>query len=345
MLKVGIVGGTGYTGAELVRLLIKHPQVKLEIVTSRAEDGVPLASMFPSLWGQTKLSFQAPHKVDLSSCDVVFFATPHGVALKEAPDLLNKGVRVIDLGADFRLKSPDSYQKWYGIEHTALDWLDKAIYGLAEVNREQIKSAQLVAMPGCYPTSVQLGFYPLLAEGLIFADSLIADCKSGVSGAGKKAEIALLHAEVQENFKAYGVAGHRHFPEIEQGLSRMTQDRVALTFTPHLVPMIRGIHSTLYAKIKPEFLEFDFQQFYENFYGKELFIDVLPKGMYPQTRSVRNTNRVQMAVERPNGRDVLTVLVVEDNLVKGASGQAVQVMNLMFGLSEMMGLDLIAPLP
>lgn len=345
MLQVGIVGATGYTGAELMKLILRHPQARLRAVTSRADAGAPVSAMFPSLRGQTDICFQTSQEAGLDRCDVVFFATPHGVSLVEAPPLLEAGVRVIDLGADFRLKNPAVYQQWYGIEHTSTQWLARAVYGLVEINREQIKQAKLVGMAGCYPTAVQLGFLPLLKRGLINTDNLVADCKSGVSGAGRKAEIALLHTEVHDNFRAYAVSGHRHLPEIKQGLVAMTDEPIGLTFVPHLVPMIRGIHATLYATLKPEHQQVDIQAVFEETFFDEYFVDILPAGQYPQTRFVRGTNRVQIAVERPQNGNTVVVMVVEDNLVKGASGQAVQAMNVMFGLPETMGLEQIANLP
>ncbi len=347
MIKVGIVGGTGYTGVELLRLLAAHPQVELAAITSRKEDGVPVAEMFPSLRGHVSLAFSAPEKAGLTSCDVVFFATPHGVAMAQAPDLLAAGVKVIDLAADFRLKDTAEFEKWYGMPHSCPELLKEAVYGLPEVNREAIKTARLIGLPGCYPTSMQLGFAPLLAQekALINEASLIADCKSGVSGAGRKAEIPALMAEAADNFKAYGVKGHRHLPETVQGLQAIAGREVGLTFVPHLVPMIRGIHSTLYATILPEARETDFQALYERHFEGEKFVDVMPFGSHPETRSVRASNMLRIAVHRPGGGDLLVILVVEDNLVKGAAGQGVQCMNIMFGLDEKMGLTHIPVLP
>ncbi|WP_028310458.1 N-acetyl-gamma-glutamyl-phosphate reductase [Derxia gummosa] len=348
MIKVGIVGGTGYTGVELLRLLAQHPQVQLQAITSRKEAGMPVADMFPSLRGRVDIAFSAPDAATLGACDVVFFATPHGVAMEQGPALLEAGVKVIDLAADFRLRDPVVFEKWYGMPHSALALLDKAVYGLPEVNRDRIRDARLIGLPGCYPTSVQLGFLPVLRDGakLVDGTTLIADCKSGVSGAGRKAEVHTLLAEASDNFKAYGVKGHRHLPEIEQGLRAIAgHDAINLTFVPHLVPMIRGIHSTLYARILPEARETDFQALFEAAYANEPFVDVMPAGSHPETRSVRSANTVRIAVHRPGGGDQLVVLVVEDNLVKGASGQGVQCMNLMFGLPESTGLTMLPVLP
>jgi len=341
-IKVGIVGGTGYTGVELLRLLAIHPNVELTVITSRGEAGIAVAEMFPSLRGYVSLKFSDPAQVDLSVCDVVFFATPNGIAMQQTRDLLAKNVRVIDLAADFRIKDVATWEKWYGMTHACPDLIAEAVYGLPEINREKIKNAQLVANPGCYPTAVQLGFMPLLEAGVIDPTYQIADAKSGVSGAGRKAEVHALLAEAGDNFKAYGVAGHRHLPEISQGLTAMANQQVGLTFTPHLLPMIRGIHATLYAKLtKPV----DLQKLFEERYSNEAFVDVLPKGSHPETRSVRGSNQCRMAVHQPQGGDTVVILSVIDNLVKGAAGQAIQNMNIMFGLSEGLSLNVVPLLP
>jgi N-acetyl-gamma-glutamyl-phosphate reductase len=345
MIKVGIVGGTGYTGVELLRLLAVHPEVQLTAITSRKEDGLPVADMFPSLRGRVNLAFSAPDKADLTECDVVFFATPHGVAMAQAPELLKAGVKVIDLAADFRIKDQATFEKWYKIPHTAPELLDEAVYGLVELNREQIRGARLIANPGCYPTTMQLGYYPLLKAGVIDAGSLIVDAKSGVSGAGRKAEIGTLFSEASDNFKAYGVAGHRHTPETSAQLQRYTGDKVGLIFTPHLVPMIRGMFSTLYAKLTKPVDNATLQGLFESAYKDSAFVDVMPFGALPETRSTRGSNMLRIALHRPDDGDTVVILVVQDNLVKGASGQAVQCMNLMFGLPEETGLQQIALLP
>ena len=347
MIKVGIVGGTGYTGVELLRLLAPHPQVALQVITSRKEDGMPVADMFPSLRGHVSLAFSSPENARLDTCDVVFFATPHGVAMAQAPALLAAGVKVVDLAADFRIKDTAVFEKWYGMPHSCPELLAEAVYGLPEINREAIRTARLIGLPGCYPTSMQLGFAPLLASGtpLVQEDSLIADCKSGVSGAGRKAEVASLMAEASDNFKAYGVKGHRHLPETVQGLEAISHRKVGLTFVPHLVPMIRGIHSTLYARILPEARGTDFQALFAQHYEGQRFVDVMPAGSHPETRSVRGSNMLRIAVHRPDGGDQLVILVVEDNLVKGAAGQGVQCMNIMFGLEEDLGLRQVPLLP
>ncbi len=345
MIKVGIVGGTGYTGVELLRLLATHPEVKLTAITSRKEDGLPVADMFPSLRGRVDLAFSAPEKAKLTECDVVFFATPHGVAMAQAPELLAAGVKVIDLAADFRLQDIASFEKWYKIPHTCPELLKEAAYGLVELNRDTIRKARIVGNPGCYPTTMQLGLAPLLQAGVIDASHLIADCKSGVSGAGRKAEVATLFSEAGDNFKAYGVSGHRHSPETLERLRLLTKDNVGLLFTPHLVPMIRGMHSTLYARLTKDIDNDALQALFEKAYGSEPFIDVMPFGSHPETRSTRASNMLRIALHRPDNGDTLVVLVVQDNLVKGASGQAVQCMNLMFGLDETAGLMHIPVLP
>jgi N-acetyl-gamma-glutamyl-phosphate reductase len=342
MIKVGIVGGTGYTGVELLRLLAQHPEVELTAITSRAEAGGAVADMFPSLRGRVGLRFSDPATAPLKDCQIVFFATPNGVAMQQTRSLLDAGVRVIDLAADFRIKDIAVWEKWYGMTHAAPDLVAEAVYGLPELNRAQIGKARLVANPGCYPTAVQLGFLPLIEAGCVDINHLIADAKSGVSGAGRKAETHILFAEASDNFKAYGVAGHRHLPEIRQGLSGIAGAQVGLTFVPHLTPIIRGIHATLYARITREE---DFQSLYEKRFAGETFVDVLPAKSHPDTRSVRAANVCRIAVHRPQGGDTLVVLSVIDNLVKGAAGQAVQNMNLMFGFEECLGLTQVPVLP
>jgi N-acetyl-gamma-glutamyl-phosphate reductase len=341
-LKVGIVGGTGYTGVELLRLLSIHPNVELTAITSRGDAGSTVADMFPNLRGYVNLVFIDPAKANLGECDVVFFATPNGIAMQQTRELLDKGVRVVDLAADFRIKDIATWEKWYAMTHVCPDLVAMAVYGLPELNRDAIKTARLVANPGCYPTAVQLGFMPLLEAGVVDTGYLIADAKSGVSGAGRKAEVHSLFAESADNFKAYGVAGHRHLPEISQGLTNMAHAKVGFTFVPHLTPLIRGIHATLYAKLTKET---DLQVLFESRYANERFVDVLPKGTHPETRSVRGSNICRIAVHQPQGSDVVVILSVIDNLVKGAAGQAVQNMNIMFNLPENAGLEVVPLLP
>jgi N-acetyl-gamma-glutamyl-phosphate reductase len=341
-IRIGIVGGTGYTGVELLRLLAQHPHCVLEVITSRKEAGMPVANMFPNLRGRVSLKFTEPSREALAQCNFVFFATPNGVAMNEARALYDAGVKLIDVAADFRIKDVAVWEQWYKMKHACPELVAEAVYGLPEINREQIRKARIVANPGCYPTSVQLGFLPLVERGCVDLDHLIADAKSGVSGAGRNAEVHTLFAEASDNFKAYGVPGHRHLPEIVQGLSAAATRPVKLVFTPHLTPMIRGIHATLYARLDGSI---DLQALYEQRYAAEPFVDVMPAGSHPETRSVRGANICRIAVHRPQGGDTAVVLSVIDNLVKGAAGQAVQNMNIMFGFPETMGLEQVALLP
>lgn len=344
MIKVAIVGGTGYTGVELLRLLALHPHAQVEIITSRSEEGQRVADMYPNLReAYPELRFSVPQLESLTACDVVFFATPHGVAHGLADEILQAGTRVIDLSADFRLQDAEEWAAWYGQAHGAPHLLKDAVYGLPEMNRQTIKSAQLIAVPGCYPTSVQLGLLPLVEAGVADPQRLIASCASGVSGAGRAAKVGSLFCEAAENMMAYAVNGHRHLPEIKQGLSRAAGAPVDLTFVPHLVPMIRGIHATLYATVVDRSV--DLQALYEQRYQNEPFVDVLPAGVFPQTRSVKGANVCRISVQRPQDGDVVVVMSVIDNLVKGASGQAVQNLNIMFGFDEQSGLAAPALIP
>ena len=343
MIKIGVIGGTGYTGAELLRLLTGHPNVEIAAVTSRSNQGELVSDIYPNLRGIVNVPFVTPELNNLSGCDVVFFATPHGVAQSSAPSFLAAGIKVIDLSADFRLRDQSVWEKWYGQPHQASDMLPRAAYGLPEVNREAIVDAELVACAGCYPTSIQLGLLPLLRQGCIDSSDIIANSASGVSGAGRQANISTLLSEASDSFKAYGASGHRHQPEIEQGLEDIAGHSVGLTFVPHLLPIIRGIHTTIYANLVD--LNVDIQELYEHHFKNEPFIDVLPAGSHPETRTVRGSNYCRIAVHRPNNGRKVIILVVEDNLTKGASGQAIQCMNLMFGLSETLGLMMPGLLP
>ncbi|MES9993241.1 MAG: N-acetyl-gamma-glutamyl-phosphate reductase [Candidatus Thiodiazotropha sp.] len=343
MIKVGIVGGTGYTGVELLRLLVNHPSTELVAITSRAEAGRGVAELFPNLRGETDLAFIEPDPVRLKVCDLVFFATPNGVAMTQVPELLAAGVRVIDLAADFRIAEQGVWEHWYGMEHACPQLLSQAVYGLPEMNRETIAEASLVANPGCYPTAVALGFLPLIENDLVATDFLVADTKSGVSGAGRSASVANLMGEMGESFKAYAIPGHRHQPEIRQTLSRVSEQPVGLTFVPHLVPMIRGIEATLYGRLQDS--STDLQALFSERYKDHPFVDILPSGSHPETRSVKGANSCRIAVHTPLDGDVVVVSSVIDNLVKGAAGQAVQNMNLMFGLDEDCGLKQVALLP
>ncbi len=359
MLKIGIVGGTGYTGSELLRLLCQHPQIKITAITSRSESGTRIDAMFPNLRGALDLKFVTPDQAHLNQCDLVFFATPNGTAMHQVPQLLASGVKIIDLAADFRLQDPEQWLQWYGIQHQCPELLTEAVYGLPELNREAIRNARLVANPGCYPTAVILGFLPLIEANIVDCKLLIADAKSGVSGAGRKANVATLMGEAGESFKAYGIPGHRHWPEIHQILqqvaiagtkseskaifSKKTEHQLDFTFVPHLVPMVRGIEATLYTRLTDNTQ--DLQVLFESRYAQEPFVDVLPAGSHPETRSVRGVNTCRIAVHRPEYSSMVVISSVIDNLVKGAAGQAVQNMNLMLGLEEGMGLAGIALQP
>ena len=343
MIKAGIIGGTGYTGVELLRLLVQHPRAEVVTISSRSEKERPVTDVFPSLRGYTELCFSDPDEADLESCDVVFAATPNGVAMTHARALMEEGVRLIDLSADFRIVDVGEWSRWYQLEHTCPELVAEAVYGLPEINRERIRDARLVANPGCYPTSVILGLTPLLEEGLVKPKELIADAKSGVSGAGRGASVATLFCETSDSFKAYAVPGHRHLPEICQVLTRVAGESVGLTFVPHLVPMIRGIEATLYGQLNDTSV--DLTRLYQERYAGEPFVDVMPEGSHPDTRSVRGSNTVRIACHRPQNGNTAVILVVEDNLVKGAAGQAIQNMNLMFGFEETEGLKAAALWP
>lgn len=349
MISVGIVGGTGYTGVELLRILLRHPKAQVRVLTSRTEAGKPVADMFPNLRGHTDLQFSDLNIDALKECDVVFFATPHGVAMQYAKDLIAAGTKVIDLAADFRLQNLEQFEKWYGMEHACPDVLKDSVYGLTELNREKIKQAQVIGNPGCYPTTVQLGLAPLLksAQALIETKNIIIDAKSGVSGAGRKASLGMIYSENADNFKAYGVAGHRHHPEIVEALENIAGKKdifEGLLFVPHLVPMIRGMLSTIYVDLTEVGKQTNLQALYENFYANEKFVDVMPANSSPETRSVRGANELRIALYKPQPNKLI-ILAAQDNLVKGASGQAVQNMNLMFGFNEDEGLQGIGLLP
>lgn len=344
-LKVGIVGGTGYTGVELLRLLAIHPHVDVVTVTSRGEAGLSVADLFPSLRGYIDIAFSDPENADLAACDVVFFATPHGVAMNQTPALLASNTKVIDLAADFRLQDAEVFEKWYKMPHSCPDVLQTAVYGIPELNREQIKTANVIANPGCYPTTVILGLKPLLDGGFIdFSAPIIADSKSGVSGAGRKAEVATLFSEASDNMKAYGLAGHRHHPEIDAQLKQLAGNDLQFIFVPHLIPMIRGMLSTIYVKLTESAKNVDLQGLFEQSYLNEYFVDVLPQGKQAETRTVRGSNHLRIALQ-PQANGYLTILVVQDNLVKGAAGQAIQNMNIMSGLKETAGLDVVPLMP
>ncbi|MGB0544639.1 MAG: N-acetyl-gamma-glutamyl-phosphate reductase [Candidatus Pseudothioglobus sp.] len=342
-LKVGIIGGSGYTGIELLRILHQHPSAEVHAITSRALEGKKLSEVFPNMHGISNLSYLLPDDEKLFECDLVFFATPHGVAMNNASLFLDKDIKVIDLGADFRINNAEIWSNWYNMEHTQKSLLSEAVYGQPEINRSSIKDARLIANPGCYPTAVLLALKPLLEENLIDPLNIIADCKSGASGAGRNANQATLLCEITESFKPYGVSGHRHFPEIKQELESISGGPIGLTFTPHLLPMSRGIEATIYADLVDP--DSDILDCFENAYKNEEFVKILPEGVYPETRSVRSSNYCQISVQYVDHSNKLVIMSVIDNLGKGAAGQAIQNMNLMFGLDENAGLLEIGLLP
>jgi N-acetyl-gamma-glutamyl-phosphate reductase len=347
VIKVGIVGATGYTGVELLRILAGHPEAEVTVVTSRELAGTPVHARFPNLRGHIDLQYSSADTPLLKECDVVFYATPHAVAMNTVSDLLAAGVKVIDLSADFRIKDIALWEQWYNTPHVCPELVEEAVYGLPEVNREQIRTARLIAVPGCYPTAVQLGFLPLLEAGLIETRGLIADAKSGVSGAGRKAVEDFLLCEASDSIKAYGVRGHRHHPEISQGLSLAAGESVGLVFVPHLTPMIRGILATLYAPVKngTQVTQAQLQKVFEDRYADEPFVHVLGADELPATRDVKGSNFCEISVAYNEASNTIIVLSAEDNLVKGAAGQAVQNMNIVFGLPETTGLNIVALLP
>lgn len=355
MISAAIVGGTGYTGIELIRLLSAHPEVSIDLLTSRSEAGTRADEIFPSLRGISDLVFSDlgdDTLAALQQCDVVFFATPHGVAMKQAEALIQVGVRVIDLAADFRLQSLTEFEQWYQQPHACPELLKTAVYGLPEINRDKLANALLVGNPGCYPTTAILGLKPIIEAQnkqvtRLIEPRIVIDAKSGVSGAGRQASLALNYAETTDNFKAYGVTGHRHLPEIEQGIAQLLNSQFTqrVRFLPHLVPMIRGMFSSIHMELTEAGADIDWQHEFETTYASEVFIDVMPSGIYPDTRSVRASNRLRIAVHQDNARAELTVLVVQDNLVKGAAGQAIQNMNVMFGLDETLGLNFAPIIP
>ncbi len=343
MIRVGIVGATGYSGVELIRLLSAHDGAEIAVVTSRAAAGRRVDSEFPSLRGIHDGVFVAPDEDTLAGCDVVFFATPTGAAMAQAPALLDRGVRVIDISADFRLRDSAVWAQWHGQAHACPEYLGQAVYGLPERHRQAIAAARLVGNPGCYPTAVQLGLLPLIEAGVVDADRVIASATSGASGAGRNERQDLLLAEQGDNTRAYAASGHRHLAEIRQELDAVAGAPVGLTFVPHLVPQIRGIHATLYAELTADV---DVQSLLERRFAGEAFVDVMPEGSHPQTRSVRGSNVCRLAVHRPPSQPGrVVVLSVIDNLAKGAAGQAIQNMNLMMGLDETAGLAVVGLSP
>lgn len=346
MLKVAIVGASGYTGVELLRILYGHPEVAVTCVTSEQSAGKRISDVFPSLRGRCELLLENLEPVRIAEkADFIFTALPHKAAMEVVPTFLRLEKRVVDLSADYRLQDAREYERWYE-PHMSPELLKKAVYGLPELRRARIAGANLVANPGCYPTSVILGLAPLLKKKLIDITTIIADSKSGVSGAGRSAKVDNLFCEVNDGFKAYGVGGaHRHIPEIEQELGHLAGQKVTISFTPHLVPMDRGILSTIYVSPVEIMTTAELVKLYEDFYHGEPFVRVLPPGSFPSTAHVRGANfcDIGLALDQRTGRVIVVSAI--DNLVKGASGQAVQNMNLMCGLPENMGLELLPLFP
>ncbi|MDR3238750.1 MAG: N-acetyl-gamma-glutamyl-phosphate reductase [Clostridiales bacterium] len=349
MIKVGVIGATGYGGGELVRLLAFHPAAKVRVVTSRSYIGKAYHEVFENFRHDEDLMVQEENIAAIAKeCDAVFLALPHGAASRMVTEDLLRQTRIIDFGADFRLSDPAVYEKWYKVEHGAKDLLRKAVYGLSEIYRERVRAARLIANPGCYTTCGILALYPLIRESVIHTDGLIIDAKSGVSGAGRGLDLGVHYDEANENVRAYQVGCHRHTPELEEQLSlaaAQAADRppgqpIVLTFTPHMVPMNRGILLTAYARLTKDYSYEEIHAIYERYYGKEYFIRLTKKGISPETKWVKASNfcDIGFTLDERTGR--LIVIAALDNLVKGAAGQAVQNMNLMFGLEEKAGLEL-----
>jgi N-acetyl-gamma-glutamyl-phosphate reductase len=339
MVKVAIAGASGYTGLELLRLLIKHTEVKITAVSSEKYQGQMLADVFPSFGGFSDLQFTPLTPGIAADCDILFLALPHTTALDQMPSFLKGNCRVIDLSADFRLKSPETFQQWYAVAHTQSEALGQAVYGLPEIHRDRIKTAKLVANPGCYPTSVLLALLPILTTAWVDADSIIADCKSGVSGAGRKPALGTLFSECNEAVSAYGLGTHRHTPEIEQELSAFLGQETKVTFSPHLVPMTRGMLATVYINLKKELALSELEQKYREYYVNEPFVRILPSGTFANTHTVVASNfcDIGLQIDARAKRVIITSAI--DNLVKGAAGQAIQNMNIMLGLDEKTALD------
>jgi N-acetyl-gamma-glutamyl-phosphate reductase len=345
-IKVGIAGAAGYTGCELIRLLATHPRAETSwLMTGKTNEGKSLHEVFPHLRGVPERVFQPLEPASAEETDLVFMATPHGVAVSIVPEFLKAGCKVIDVSADFRLKDPKAYEKWYQMTHTAPDLLEEAVYGLTELNRSQLPGARIVANPGCYPTASILALAPVLQEGLAHLDSIVIDAKSGVSGAGRSLALRTHFSETTEDLQAYNPARHRHIPEIEQQVSLLAGRKTSVTFVPHLIPMIRGMLATVYCKPTRETDTKELTEIYRAFYDQEPFIHVLAEGELPRTKNVWGTNRCEIAVQYDPRSSTILVVSVIDNLVKGASGQAVQNMNVVFELPEPTGLESLALYP
>ena len=342
MIKVGIVGATGYAGNELVRILANHPEAEIKWLGSKSYENEKYSDIYRNMYEivDDVCTNESLEKLT-EDIDVLFTATPQGYLSGLLTDKVLEHTRIIDLSADFRLKDVNVYEKWYKIDHKRPDLLNKSVYGLCEINRELIKNTRLIANPGCYTTTSILTLYPMVKEGIIDTDTIVIDAKSGVTGAGRKANVANLFCEVNESMKAYGIASHRHTPEIEQELSNACGKDITLSFTPHLVPMNRGILATCYARLVKDVSENDIKEIYNEYYGNEKFIRILPEGVYPETRNVKGSNYIDIGFKKDDRTNRLIALGALDNIVKGAAGQAVQNMNIMFGLAEDSGLNLV----
>jgi N-acetyl-gamma-glutamyl-phosphate reductase len=345
MVKAGIYGASGYTGQELMRLLLRHPQVEVAAITSRRYKGLPLAKVFPGFQGFTEIVFSDYSPEEAAAlCDIVFLALPHSISMKAAPAFHRAGKKVIDLSADFRIRNVKTYEKWYG-SHTSPDLLNEAVYGIPELYRAAIASSSFIANPGCYPTSVILGLAPMLKGNLIDHTSIIVDSKSGVSGAGREPQVGTLFCEVAEGFKSYNVGRHRHTPEMEQELSLLAGKSIIISFTPHLLPVNRGILSTIYAKLEKNVKAAELLGLYDDFYRNEKFVTICSEGVLPNISSVRGTNYCHIGLIVDERTKRVIIVSVIDNLVKGGAGQAIQNMNIMCGFAEHTGLEMIPLFP
>lgn len=345
-MKVSIIGASGYTGIELVRILLNHKHVEIDKVVSNSNKGTKFSELFPNVRNIFDKEFIGTDNLetDLKESEYIFLAVPHKAAMEYVPTLLKMGKKIIDLSADFRLKDKDIYEKWYNEKHIASEYLEEAVYGIPELNREKIKNARLIANPGCYPTTIILGLAPLLKNNLIDTKMIISDSKSGVSGAGKKCNNTTHFSETNENIKAYGIASHRHTPEIEEQLSYLANEDIYINFTPHLIPMTRGMLSTIYVNLKENIDIKEIYDLYNNFYKNEKFVRIIENGAV-ETKNVRGTNYIDISIIKDERTNRLIVLSAIDNLTKGASGQAVQNFNIMSNNYEMEGLNFISPLP
>jgi N-acetyl-gamma-glutamyl-phosphate reductase len=346
MIPVVICGGSGYTGGELLRILSGHPYIKIAAVTSEKSAGKRVIEIFPHLHKYNALIYEPLNKEKLlNKADIFFLALPHGTSQDIVNFLFINNKKVIDLSADYRLTDPKVYKRWYGISHKFVSTLKKAVYGLPEIYRGKIKKARLLANPGCYPTGAILGLLPALKNKLIDISSIIIDSKSGTSGGGRKADLAISYCEVNEGFKAYGIGTHRHTPEIEQELSLLCGKEIKVNFTPHLLPVDRGILTTIYAPLGKKKTAGEVVKIYNETYKKEPFVRILEYGIYPNIKNIRGTNICEIGLKLNERTNTLIVVTAIDNLVKGASGQAVQNMNIMMGINEKTALDTIAIFP